>query len=167
MTAAQPGPNGAVSLDGDVATLTFVRRLAHPIDAVWAAITDPEQRAHWFGRTTIDGREGGMIEMDPDDPPAPAEAKRLSGRILVWDPPHVLEHEWRQAIVEQSVVRYELTSDGDETILTFTHRGLGQRNARGFVPGTHAYLDRLQAHLDGAEVPGWSERYAEVEPAYR
>lgn len=22
------------------------------------------------------------------------DAKRLTGRILVWDPPHVLEHEW-------------------------------------------------------------------------
>jgi hypothetical protein len=90
----------------------------------------------------------------------------MSGRILVWDPPRVLEHEWHQAIVEASVVRYELAADGDETILTFTHRGLSARNANGFVPGTHAYLDHLVAQLDGAELPAWSQRYAEVPPAY-
>ena len=64
------------------------------------------------------------------------------------------------------MVRYELESDGDATLLTFTHTGLSERNALGFVPGTHAFLDRLQAHLDGEEPPNWSERYAEVAPAY-
>ena len=47
----------------------------------------------------------------------------MTGRILVWDPPHVLEHEWKQPIVEDGVVRYELTADGDGTLLRFTHRG--------------------------------------------
>jgi uncharacterized protein YndB with AHSA1/START domain len=164
MTA--PTPKGTVTVDGDRATLRFVRRLPHPVEAVWAAITDPEQRAAWFGRTTIDAREGGIIEMDPDDPPAAPGRKHMTGRILVWDPPHVFEHEWRQQIIEDSVVRYELEADGEQTILTFTHRGLGVRNANGFVPGTHAYLDRLEAHLAGAALPNWSQRYAEVQPAY-
>ena len=54
----------------------------------------------------------------------------MTGRILVWDPPNVLEHEWKQPIVEDGVVRYELTADGDGTLLRFTHRGLGVRNAQ-------------------------------------
>lgn len=157
---------GVVSVDGDQATMTFVRRLPHPVEAVWAAITDPAQRAAWFGKTTIDGRAGGEIEMMPDEPPAHPDMKRMTGRILVWDPPHVLEHEWRQGIVEDGVVRYELRADGDGTVLTFTHRGLGVRNARGFVPGTHAFLDRLAAHLSRATLPRWGERYREVEPLY-
>jgi hypothetical protein len=90
----------------------------------------------------------------------------MTGRILVWDPPKVLEHEWRQPIVENSVVRYELASEGAGTVLTFTHRGLGVRNATGFTPGTHAFLDRLEAHLAGQPVPGWQRRYAEVAPEY-
>ncbi|GAB2866098.1 hypothetical protein GCM10027200_78360 [Lentzea nigeriaca] len=68
--------------------------------------------------------------------------------------------------MEDSVVRYELRADGDETVLTFTHRGLSERNALGFVPGTHAFLDRMRARLDGVEPPKWSERYAEVAPHY-
>ena len=75
---------------------------------MWSAITDPDERAQWFGETSIDAREGGMIDMVATGPPLPAEKKRMTGRILVWDPPHVFEHEWKQAIVEDSVVRYEL-----------------------------------------------------------
>ncbi|PWK91698.1 uncharacterized protein YndB with AHSA1/START domain [Lentzea atacamensis] len=158
---------GTVSLDGDHAILTFQRRLPFPIDRVWAAITDPAERKAWLGTTQIgDGR----IVIEPEDPPAPPEAKRVIGRILTWQPPEdghaVFEHEWQQRIVEDSVVRYELESDGGATLLTFTHRGLSERNALGFVPGTHAFLDRMGAHLNGEALPNWSERYAEVAPAY-
>jgi hypothetical protein len=86
----------------------------------------------------------------------------MSGRILVWDPPHVLEHEWKQAIVEDSVVRYERRPDRDGTLLRFTHRGLGARDATGFRAGTHAYLDRLQAYLAGDEPPDWSTRRQKI-----
>ncbi|KAA9161138.1 SRPBCC family protein [Amycolatopsis acidicola] len=154
---------GSLSFDGEYATITFRRRLVHPVDVVWAAITDPAERVHWFGETTIDD---GVIEMDPSDPPAAPDAKRMTGKILVWEPPHVFEHEWNQRIIGASVVRYELTEDGDGTLLTFTHRGLSERNAKGFIPGTHAFFDRMAAHLDGAPLPAWQERYAEVAPHY-
>jgi uncharacterized protein YndB with AHSA1/START domain len=154
---------GTVSFDGEHAIMTFRRRLPHPIETVWAAITDPAERTAWFGETTIDG---DRIEMLPQDPPAAEEAKRMTGKILVWQPPHVFEHEWHQRIVEDSVVRYELAEDGDVTVLTFTHRGLSERNAKGFIPGTHAFLDRLAAHLAAQPLPTWQERYAELTPAY-
>lgn len=157
---------GDLTVEGDRVTMTFRRHLPHPIDVVWAALTDPLERKAWFGETVIDGRAGGSIEMVPDEPPAAPDAKRLTGRILEWDPPYVLEHEWRQRIVEDSVVRYELSPDGDGTLLTFTHSGLSVTNARGFIPGTHAFLDRLDAHLAGADLPVWSDRYAEVAPSY-
>jgi uncharacterized protein YndB with AHSA1/START domain len=153
---------GKLTVDGDRAVLTFERRLAFPIESVWSAITDPDERAQWFGQTSIEGREGGVIEMVATGPPLPAERKRMTGRILVWDPPHVLEHEWKQPIVEDGVVRYELTADGDGTLLRFTHRGLGVRNASGFRGGTHAFLDRLEAHLAGEVLPDWTARRIEI-----
>ncbi|GAA3122567.1 SRPBCC family protein [Streptomyces rectiviolaceus] len=160
--------HGKLTLDGDQAVLTFVRHLPYPVEAVWSAIADPEQRAAWFGRTIIEGRAGGAIDMVPTGPANPVQDKRMTGRILVWDPPHVLEHEWKQALVEDGVVRYELLpdGDGDGTVLTFTHRGLSVPNAKEYGPGTHAYLDRLAAHLAGTRVPGWSARYEEAAPDY-
>jgi uncharacterized protein YndB with AHSA1/START domain len=158
-----PDRFGQLTVDGDRATMTFRRHLPRPISRVWAALTDPLERAAWFGETVI---ADGTIDMIPSDPPAAPDAKRLTGRILVWDPPHVLEHEWHQRIVEDSVVRYELTPDGDGTLLTFTHTGLSEQNARGFIPGTHAFFDRLDAHLAGHAIPNWSDRYADLSPSY-
>ncbi|MCZ8380802.1 SRPBCC family protein [Mycobacterium sp. CPCC 205372] len=153
------GRDGTLTIDGDRAVLHFERRLPYPVEAVWSAITDPGERQQWFGPTTIDPREGGTIEMVATGPPVPDDLKRMTGRILVWDPPHVLEHEWRQQIVEDGVVRYELTPDGaGATVLRFTHRGLGVRNATGFRGGTEAFLDRLEAHLGGTELPEWTNR---------
>ena len=157
--------NGRLTVDGDRAVLNFERRLPFPVDVVWSAITDPGEREQWFGETTIDPREGGMIDMVATGPPLPPERKRMTGRILVWDPPNVLEHEWKQPIVEDGVVRYELSADGDGTLLRFTHRGLGVRNATGFLGGTHAYLDRLEAYLSGSELPNWTMRRQEVNQA--
>ena len=158
---------GRLTIDGDRAVLSFERRLPFPIETVWSAITDPAHRNEWMGETTIDARQGGFIEMVPNGPPAPPEQKRMTGRIRVWDPPHVFEHEWHQRIIEDSVVRYELSVDGDGTLLRFSHRGLGIRNAEGFLPGTHAYLDRLEAHLAGDEMPRWDQRYREVAEAVK
>jgi uncharacterized protein YndB with AHSA1/START domain len=153
------GRDGTLTIDGDRAVLHFERRLPYPVEDVWSAITDPGEREQWFGPTTIDPRKGGTIEMVATGPPVPDDLKRMTGRILVWDPPHVLEHEWRQQIVEDGVVRYELTPDGaDATVLRFTHRGLGVRNATGFRGGTEAFLDRLEAHLGGTELPEWTNR---------
>ena len=135
--------NGQLLVDGDRAVLKFERRLPFSIDAVWSAITDPAEREQWFGETTIEPREGGRIDMVATGPPLPPERKRMKGRILVWDPPNVLEHEWKQPIVEDGVVRYELTADGDGTILRITNRGLGARNATGFRGGTQPYHDSL------------------------
>jgi uncharacterized protein YndB with AHSA1/START domain len=156
-------PNGFIEVNGGLATLTFKRRLTHPIEEVWAAITDPKQRGEWFGATVIDGRPGGTIEMVAEGPPVSRQQRTITGRILVWDPPHVFEHEWNQPLVENGVVRYELVAEADGTLLTFTHRGLSVSNAQGYISGTHAFLDRLTAHLEGVELPEWQQRFGEVQ----
>ena len=155
-------PKGRLTVEGDRAVLVFERRLAHPPEAVWAALTEPVHRDRWMGKSAVDGRAGGTIETVASGPALPPDVKRMTGRILVWDPPHVFEHEWNQAIVEPGVVRYELTPDGDGTLLTFTHRGLGIPNANGVRPGTQAFLDRLEAHLDGRPLPNWADRYQDI-----
>lgn len=156
------GRDGRLTIEGDHAVLTFDRWLPYAIESVWSAITDPAERRQWMGETTIDARVGGEIEMVPCDPPIEVDNKRMTGLITVWDPPHVFEHQWHQRIVEPSVVRYELQPENNGTRLRFSHRGLGVRNATGFRPGTHAFLDRLEAHLAGETLPDWSTRYREV-----
>jgi uncharacterized protein YndB with AHSA1/START domain len=81
---------GEVIIEGNYATLKYERRLAHPREVVWKAITDPRELAMWFNnKAVINGRNGGTIDFVT----GPA-GFHTTGRILVWDPPRVFEHEW-------------------------------------------------------------------------
>jgi uncharacterized protein YndB with AHSA1/START domain len=152
-----------------LATLVFERTLNHPPEAVWAALTDPRELRQWFlaSSVKIDGRAGGSIEMVAGPPQV-----RSTGRILTWDPPRVLEYEWKVAPRpehpngEDSVVRWQLTAVGSSTRLELTHRRLSEAVAMGFVAGLHAFLDRLEAQLAGAPLPDWMQRFGELHPGY-
>jgi uncharacterized protein YndB with AHSA1/START domain len=157
---------GRIVPDGDAVALEFERRLPHPVGAVWEAITEPAHREAWIGPSTIEGYVGGRITTDPDDPPVKPDAKRMTGAVLAWEPEQAFAHSWNQRIVEPGAVTYTLEPHGGGTVLRFRHEGLSPKNAAGFIPGTHAYLDRLAAHLASEPVPGWRDRFAQLAPLY-
>jgi uncharacterized protein YndB with AHSA1/START domain len=158
--------DGTLVVTEDIAVIAFERRLGHPIEAVWAALTDPDELAAWLGRGTIEAREGGQVSVRTGPGDRPEQQRLIAGRVLTWDPPRVLAHEWLQPGLDLSVVRYELEPDGEGTVLRFTHRRSVSATATGGRAGWHAYLDRLGAHLDGLPVPPWSERRVAVQDAY-
>ena len=164
----QVTPPGSLTFDGDYATITFTRRVGHPPEEVWSAITDPEELKGWYmTRATITGGRDGSIDFVSGrrSSTSPAEYSR-------WDPPRLFEHEWKVAprpelpSGEDSIVRWELARDGHETLMTFTFRRLTRGTAMGFAPGMHAFLDRLEAQLDGKSVPEWLSRVAELRRHY-
>jgi uncharacterized protein YndB with AHSA1/START domain len=162
------GPTGAVVIEGDKATLVFRRRLGHPPEAVWKALTDPSELSNWYmTRAVIDGREGGSIDFVS----GPSRL-HITGRILIWEPPRVFEHEWKlepsaeHGWKEDAIVRWELRPDRGSTILHLEHRRLNRETALGFVSGVHAFLDRLKAQLNEQPLPDWEERIKQVAPQY-
>ncbi len=158
--------NGTVVLEEHGAAVRFERFLPHGIETVWAAITEPAQLAQWFGPAHIEAWEGGAVELTPEGPPAPEEARRVTGRVLTWEPPHVFEYESRQEVSGTTAVRYELRAVEGGVALILTHRRLDPEAAGGFAPGWGAYLDRLEAHVAGAPLPEWMERYEAAEAAH-
>jgi uncharacterized protein YndB with AHSA1/START domain len=160
--------NGSVEIEGDTATLLFRRQLPHPADVVWQALTDPAQLREWYMTTAkIDGRPGGSVDMI-----AGPSRFHWTGRITAWEPMKVYEYEWNIDPTpeipkgERSIVRWELAPSAGGTLLTLTHRRLSRQTAIGFAPGTHAFLDRLEALLDHARLPEWMTRYGEVKHLY-
>jgi uncharacterized protein YndB with AHSA1/START domain len=147
----------------------FDRVYPHRAQDVWDAISTPEGLAGWLLCTdvTIEPRVGGRIEMVSG-----VAGYRSKGAILVWDPPRCFAYEWTVAPVpempagEHAIFRYELTPDGDETHLRVTYSRITASTARGFLPGLHAYLDRLEAQLDGRPLPDWMARFVEARSAY-
>jgi uncharacterized protein YndB with AHSA1/START domain len=161
---------GRLTVDGDTATLVFERVLDHEPRHVWDAISTPEGLKEWLMcvEARIEGRAGGTIELVS----GPARY-RSTGKILVWDPPRVLEYEWKVAPVpempegEDAVFRYQLDPRPDGgTALTVTYRRITRQTARGFLPGLHAFLDRLEAQLDGAPLPDWLARFGALRAVY-
>jgi uncharacterized protein YndB with AHSA1/START domain len=156
---------GRVTVEGDHATITFERRLPHPPEVVWEAITETGQLSRWYlENPRIEGRVGGTVDFSS----GPAN---ITGRTLAWDPPRVFEHEWNVKFPglpkgEHGVIRWELVNEGDETVLRLTHSRLTRQTATGFAPGIHALLDRLEAHLNKTPLPDWQKRRDEVRMSY-
>jgi uncharacterized protein YndB with AHSA1/START domain len=51
--------NGRLTVDGERAVLNFERRLPFPIDVVWSAITDPDEREQWLARRRSTSAKAG------------------------------------------------------------------------------------------------------------
>ena len=160
---------GTLVEEGEYATLEFRRTYRHSPLHVWAAIATPEGLRAWLMCThaVIDARVGGRVELVS----GPA-GYRSTGTILIWEPPRVLEYEWNVAPMpemprgERAIFRYELTPEGDSTHVLVTYRRITKQTARGFLPGLHAFLDRLEAQLDGRSLPDWMLRFDELRTEY-
>jgi uncharacterized protein YndB with AHSA1/START domain len=149
---------GRLERNGDRVTLTFTRRLPHPPEKVWRAVTEPEHLAAWYPQR-IEGewRAGARLRFHTSDDPDDA----FDGEVLAFEPPSVLEMTWGS-----DRLRLEVRPDGNGTLLTlidsFSEVGKAARDAAGW----HECLDRLEAELGRAELPDWGERWREVHPAY-
>ncbi len=130
---------------------------------VWAALTEADQVARWLAEGTFQPGSGGQVHLwfNGDD-----AAGHCEGSVLVWDPLHALEYEWHFPGEAESVVRFELSPEGDATRLRLSHRMLGADHAAGYGAGWHAHLDQLEAVVGRAPVPSWDDRFVAVKARY-
>jgi uncharacterized protein YndB with AHSA1/START domain len=164
---------GSIILEKEYGTLKFQRPLSHPIEKVWNAISNPAEVSEWMSnyKGVINGYNGGTIDFINT-----ASGSQVSGNIIVWKPYHVFEYEWHIApntiLPEgepESIIRWELKQDDNSnknTFLFLTHSRLTKPTSLNFAPGWHAYLDRLEAHLNNEELPDWIRRLGEVKGMY-
>ena len=162
--------DGTIELREGRRIIRFERRLAHPIDRVWAAITDPGEVEAWLARASIDLRQGGEVVLawlNTDD-----EGNHAVYRAAVTelDPPHVFELTGDI----HGRVRWELQPDGDAaTVLRFVNETPAPDDelAGRTRSGWHFHLDALEQRLDdGTRVdwPNWPrERWQEIDDHYR
>jgi uncharacterized protein YndB with AHSA1/START domain len=122
--------------------LRFERRLAHPLEKVWRAVTKPEELRHWFPATVAyEPRVGAPMTFSfaEDDPGT------LGGQVVELDPPNTFAFLW-----EGELLRFELTADGPAGCrLVFTHQFDDRPGAASFAAGWTTCLNAMEELLDG------------------
>jgi uncharacterized protein YndB with AHSA1/START domain len=142
---------GTVAPDGERRRLRFERFYDAPPEELWSALTEPERLARWLAP----GEIGETVRLEFEDDNV------VTGRVLAFEPPRVLEYEWHYPGEDESVVRFELSpAESGGTVLVLEHRLLNEAQSIGYAAGWHAHLDVL----DGA--PSWNERFEELLPRY-
>jgi uncharacterized protein YndB with AHSA1/START domain len=132
--------------DGDRPAVRFERTYDHPVERVWAAVTEPHQLRQWFPATvTIDLRVGGPITFS-DDP----SIEDRTGTILACDPPRTLAFTWGA-----EELRFELarTEDG-RCRFTLTDVLSDRSAAARQAAGWSVCLDELDTLVAGGHPAG-------------
>ena len=135
--------HGSFVTVGGRPAVRFERRLAHGIDAVWRAVTQPDELAHWFpAAVEVELEAGGRMRFTHADGAAPPG----EGEVLELEPPRRFAFTWGDERLS-----IELEPDGDDACrLTFTHVLSTREQAARDAAGWHVCLDRLADRLGGA-----------------
>jgi uncharacterized protein YndB with AHSA1/START domain len=158
--------DGVIRKSGDAYEIVFVRRLAKPIEKVWAALTIPERIADWFTdvRFVPELRLGARVELHfPDENPP---YRMTEGEVVAFEPPRLLAWTWPHEEHPNSLVRCALEPDGDGCVLTFSQSGLGSGYLTSVAAGWHVFLEGLEGATEGVRTPGSLEREKGLRPGY-
>ena len=118
--------------------LRFERYLAHPVEQVWRAVSEPAELGRWMpAAADWTPRLGEVFELGSQ-----------KGRITELDPPLVIAWTF-----DDDRFRFALRAEGDGCTLVFTHSFDDLKLAAQSAAGWECYLDRLDALLAGQELP--------------
>ena len=137
--------------------------LAHPVERVWAALTEAGQLGAWLAPGEFEPWPGGRVALRFTE-----SDNVLAGVVTACDPPRLLEYTWQGSDVDRGSVRWELSAEPDGTGLVLTHSV--PESARDFLsralPGWQTHLERLDALLAGNPLPWSRQRWQELHDRY-
>lgn len=147
--------------------LVLDRILEHPVQVVWAALTESAQLSTWGPfKPDRDLTSPGAVWLEHIDMP---EAAGAEGYVLEVEVPCLLVYKWGT-----DILRWELRAVEDKTSLILRHRFTQRQHAPSYAAGWHLCMKGLAGSLAGEQVPsmvghsamkyGWNElhaRYAE------
>lgn len=137
-------------------SLTLKRRLAAPPEKIYAAWTDPQKLARWFGpasvvedsvRAEIDLRVGGRYRIGFD---ARGTYNEVGGvyREVVPNQRLVFTWAWHSTPERESLVTISIKPEGDGALLTFHHAQFADATARdNHERGWTELLAKLEIYL--------------------
>jgi uncharacterized protein YndB with AHSA1/START domain len=166
MTSTTPKRDGQlIEVEGDRVGVRFERRLDHPPERVWRAVTETEELAKWFpARPEIGGerRVGSELTFTYPNNEEPPE----TGQIVQFDEPRIFAFTWRSSGDDAHLLHFELEPDGDGTRLIFTHE-LPKPDSAKVAAGWQLCLDDLELALADAPRADFPEgKWVELHEEY-
>lgn len=145
--------------------LRLERRIAHPVEAVWRAVTKPSELAHWFPcEVEVDLRVGGQMKFVFPRMTLPDTPSTMLGEVTELDPPRRFSFLWGEDHLHFAL---EPIDDGAGCLLLFTvELGSADKAARDGA-GWTTCLDGLERRLAGEQVrrpedgEAWHNHYEE------
>jgi uncharacterized protein YndB with AHSA1/START domain len=145
-------------------TLRFERRLRHPPEKVWLALTEDGELGHWFPARIVGAREKGAklrFVFPEQEPKASNEMQEvqskaqdehlaehgdagMEGEVTVFDPPRLFEFTWHTELL-----RFELAPEEGGTRLVFIHTFDDEPAAARNATGWDVCFDSLERRLNG------------------
>jgi uncharacterized protein YndB with AHSA1/START domain len=135
-------PSEPAAATPSTAPLVASVRIAAPPEIVFSYFTDPDLITRWLAETaTLDARPGGVFGLDVAGNP-------VRGEFVEVDAPRRVVFTWG---VEgeagmppgSTTVEVVLAADGEDTVVTLTHRGLTGDFRRSHEEGWRRRLDAL------------------------
>jgi len=144
--------------------LVLERMLKHPIEVVWAALTESDQIANWGPfKPDRDLISMGAAQLEYINT---SKTGRVDGFVLNVNVPSLLVYKWGA-----DILRWELKEVEDKTMLVLRHRFADRTKAPSYAAGWHLCLKGLIGTLAGEQMPsmvghnavnyGWTELHAQ------
>jgi uncharacterized protein YndB with AHSA1/START domain len=149
------------TVDGSPA-VRFDRRLDHPVEDVWRAVTEPHRLSQWFPTTVeMDLRLGGAMWFSFPDGGMPD----MTGEVTELDPPRLFAFLWGYELL-----RFELEGEDGGCRLRLTHLITNEDEAARNAAGWQVCLGSLERLLStgSAQAPGTeaTEGWLEIYDSY-
>lgn len=93
------------------------RRFAHPREAVWPMLVEPEKFAQWLAPGTLEPRPGGAVRIAFHD-----SGTVIDSVLTAFEPPRLLAYSWSSGAEPARPLRWELADADGATRLTLRVR---------------------------------------------
>jgi uncharacterized protein YndB with AHSA1/START domain len=154
---------GTLRVEDGVGVVRIEDNFDADMDEAWAALTDPQRLARWYGDVDGELKVGGEFHCR-----VLASGWQGTKRVTVCEPPR------RFALVskgstepDESSVEVTLTGGEGKTTIVYEHRGIPVNLLFAYGAGEQIHVEDLGNHLAGQERDSDEGRWAALEPAYR
>jgi uncharacterized protein YndB with AHSA1/START domain len=135
------------------------------IDDLWAAITEPDRLARWYGDVEGELAQGGefRVRITLGGP--------RTGRVEACEPPQRLllamrDPEAQPGQPERTVIEAHLTAEGAQTRLVWETRGMPVELLPAYGAGIQIHVEHLADYIGGRELHIDDARWEELFSAY-